>query len=812
MTWTFLRRRVPALRVALLLPASGLAIAETASEFDAGFLQGAGSVNAQMLDQLRPDANLPAGTYEFALAVNGEAVGNYPLALRRDDQQRWRACLPIAPLEQAGVNLLALQASPGEACLDPHDTIPDSRLAIDTQTFKANLSVPQALLHRKRLGATRPEQWDHGISAAFVTYNASTRQTHGAQGGGSQHDLYLNTGLNLGAWRLRSTQSYSDGASGRAWQHLNTYAQRPLPAIKGDLTLGEFFSQGELFRSLPIQGLQVSSDIDMLPDVLQSYSPVIRGVAQNRAKVDIHRDGYLLYTTWVAPGPFELDDLSVAGSGELEVTVSEEDGQVTRFTQPYSTLGNLLREGVWRYNGTVGRYNPSNKTTEQPLLGQATLARGLPGNWTAYGGVLGTGFYRAGQLGASRDLGNWGALSLDATRSDTNTGNTGMSYALRYGKAFGIGTQLRFAGYRYSTEGYRDLDEAVAERGYHGLRYGSRRSRLEATAYQALAQRTSVNFSWSQEDYWGSSYQRQQFQASLSHLWGDVGINVYLAQTLNDRDARQRQMGLTLTLPLGGPHRNSATYDVQHSGEQLSQRASLSGRVADHALSYRASVTQNDSQGNTTALSGNWQGQAASLGAGLNHSAHARSVSMNASGSMLMHSGGVTFSPWLGETSALVDLNSIPDVGLQQSTNRTDSAGYVVLPSIRAYRNNGITLDTRHLGPEFEIDNGIRNVIPSRGAVVLAQFDARQVVRLLLELRDQEGNGLPFGTELLDQQGSTLALVGQGGRALLESAGEPQRLLARWGNTPEARCWLWLDPANATEAEGFRLQTVSCTS
>ncbi|PVZ16414.1 MULTISPECIES: fimbria/pilus outer membrane usher protein [unclassified Pseudomonas] len=812
MTWTFLRRRVPALRVALLLPASGLALAETTGEFDSGFLHGVGGVSTQMLDQLQPQANLPAGTYDFALAINGEKLGNRPLPIWRDTQQRWRACLPTATLEEAGINLQALQGEPEASCLDPHQAIPDSRLAIDTQTFKADLSVPQALLQRRRLGATRPEQWDHGISAAFVTYNASTRQAQGARGAGSQHDLYLNTGLNLGAWRLRSTQSYSDGANGRAWQHLNTYAQRPLPAIKGSLTLGEFFSQGELFRSVPIQGVQVSSDVDMLPDVLQSYSPVIRGVAQNRAKVDIRRDGYLLYTTWVAPGPFELDDLSVAGSGELEVTVTEEDGQVTRFTQPYSTLGNLLREGVWRYNGAIGRYNPSSKATEQPLLAQATLARGLPGNWTAYGGLLGTGFYRAGQVGASRDLGHWGALSVDTTRSETDSGNTGMSYALRYGKAFGTGTQLRFAGYRYSTQGYRDLDEAVAERGAQGLRHGSRRSRLEATAYQQLAARTSVNLSWSQEDYWGSNYQRQQFQASLNHLWRDLSINFYVAQTLSADENREQQLGLSLSLPLGGSHRNSATYDVQRSGEQLSQRTSLSGRVADHAVSYRASVAQNPGRGNTTAFSGSWQGQSMSLGAGLSHSPHTRSLSLNASGSMLMHSGGVTFTPWLGETTALVDLNGIPDVGLQQTANRTDHAGYAVLPSIRAYRNNGITLDTRHLGPEFEIDNGIRNVIPSRGAVVLARFDARQVVRLLLDVRDPQGNGLPFGTELLDQEGNTVAVVGQGGRALLESAGEPQRLLARWGSTADTRCWLWLDPETATEAEGYQLQTVSCTS
>ncbi len=61
-------------------------------------------------------------------------------------------------------------------------------------------------------------------------------------------------------------------------------------------------------------------------------------------------------------------------------------------------------------------------------------------------------------------------------------------------KSFQSGTQLRFAGYRYSTEGYRDFDEAVRDREHDVRFFGSRRSRLEAAINQKIGKHSSVRY------------------------------------------------------------------------------------------------------------------------------------------------------------------------------------------------------------------------------------------------------------------------------------------------------------------------------
>ncbi|WP_163017759.1 fimbria/pilus outer membrane usher protein, partial [Pseudomonas viridiflava] len=136
-------------------------------------------------------------------------------------------------------------------------------------------------------------------------------------------------------------------------------------------------------------------------------------------------------------------------------------------------------------------------------------AMGIGWNSTLYGGLMTSDIYHAGALGISRDMGQLGALAFDLTHSRADTDRLdessvqGMSYAIKYGKAFATDSSLRFAGYRYSTEGYRDSDEAVRQRDQSNTFSGSRRSRLEASIHQRIGSRSSLGMTLSQQDYWG---------------------------------------------------------------------------------------------------------------------------------------------------------------------------------------------------------------------------------------------------------------------------------------------------------------------
>lgn len=590
-------------------------------------------------------------------------------------------------------------------------------------------------------------------------------------------------------------------------------------AARAQFTLGETLTPGDVFRSLPIQGMQLASDMEMLPDTLQNYAPVIRGVAQTRAKLEVRQNGYPIYSTYVSAGPYEIDDLSTGGgSGELEIILTEADGQVRRFTQSYSTLSNLLREGIWRYSASVGRYHAADSTLEQPLLWQGTVAAGVSADTTLYGGLLASEFYQAGALGLSRNLGPIGALSLDVTQSradpdasDSHQQVLGRSYALKYGKSFETRTHLRFAGYRYSTQGYRDFDESLRERAQDARYFGSRRSRLEAALNQGLGSSSSVSLTLSQENYWRTSYQQRQFQLQFNTQHQNVSYNLYASQSLMDSGLSDRQISFGVSMPLEFGRSGTATFDVRESQGQYSQRASVSGSSDEHRLNYRASLANSAENQQSVELSMGYQTPVASLGAGLAQSASYNSQSLNASGAVLLHAGGVELGPYLGETSGLVEVPDIAGIGVQNSAAvKTNERGYALIPYLRPYRTNRVVLDNSDMGPNVEIDNGVAHVVPRRGAVVKAEFAARKVQQLVIIARNERGEPLPFGAQVSDPAGQPLALVGQAGQFMLGTPEALQTLVVRWGQTTPEQCQMALALDDQSEEQGYRIRELVC--
>ncbi|WP_032633100.1 fimbria/pilus outer membrane usher protein [Pseudomonas viridiflava] len=799
-----------------------------ASDFQSGFMRQNGAEGAAAaalaLANLDNDDSLAPGRYHVSILVNLNHFDERPLEfVLADGQQRLTPCLSRDLLEEIGVRLASLVAPvpAGDACIDLATLISGAGVSFDSRRLTLSLSIPQIALRRDVAGYVDPARWDSGINAAFVNYQVSAQQGS-SQYGGNQNsdDLYLKGGFNLSGWRFRSSQSLRRNNQGqREWTRAYTYVQRDLPGTRANVTLGETFTSGEVFRSLPIKGMVIATDLEMLPDVLQGYAPVIRGVANSRAKLEVFNNGYPLYSTYVSAGPYEIDDLSLGGgSGELEVVLTEADGRIRRFTQPYSTLGNLMREGVWRYSASVGRYNATGDL-ETPLLMQGSLAIGTGWDFTLYGGLQASGFYRAGNLGVARDLGSLGALAIDVTRStaDLDAPNTasvsGLSYAIKYGKAFETDTTLRFAGYRYSTEGYRDFDESVRERRRDRSFRGSRRSRLEAAVFQNLGKTSSLSLTLSQEDFWNSNYQQRQFQVNFSHHYQGVSYTLFASQSLNDERSRNdRQFGLSVSFPLELGHSNFATLGYNNQNGQHSQTARLTGSTHDNRLGYSASLNRDQSQRQSTSMSASWQAPYASLGAGINQGSDYRSVSVNASGAMLLHSDGIELGPYLSDTSVLVEVPGVADVGISNAAGvRTNAKGFALVPYMRPYRINRVALKTDDLGPDVEIDNGVAQVVPRRGAVVKTTFAARSISRLILTLSTRQGHPLPFGAQVSDATRQVLGVVGQGGQVLLAIGEQPQALEVRWGQQHEQTCQIALNPGSMEQRQGYRLQALTCS-
>lgn len=817
--------------IALLLPVAAHAELYFAPEFIASDLQSV----ADLSRFEKEGAQLP-GYYQVDIYVNGSQATSRNLRFMGApapdveknvaevrDSTGLIACLTRQDLAALGVNMKLFPAPDAMAdnrCISPGKFIPDAFTSFDFQRMRLDISIPHAAMLNSARGHIPAERWDEGINAALLNYSFSGNTRHGRYGDSNSHYLNLNSGLNLGPWRLRDYHTWNDYHSqysrSRKWQRVKTYAERAIVPLRSKLVVGDSTTDGDIFDSLGFLGGQISTDDSMYPDSQRGFAPVVRGTATSNARVSIRQNGYTVYQTFVPPGAFAIDDLyPVYSSGDLEVTVTEADGSVRIFTVPYSSVPVLQREGRLKYTLTTGRYQSASNSYNSPAFVQGTLVWGLPHNMTTYGGVQYAEHYLSGLLGAGLNMGILGAVSTDITQASSTLADgsqhQGQSLRFLYARSLNaLGTTFQLTGYRYSTQGFHTLDEtalkgmqgwlydvnAVDADGrpvkqpytdYYNL-YNNSRAKIQASVSQRAGDLGSVYLSGVRQTYWNTAGASDSLQAGFNSSVGRVNYSLsYSYNRPSGRAGADRSAFLSLSVPLssllpGDSSRSMyASYSASRNNEgNISQQAGLSGTaLEDNNLSWSLSQGYTRNEGNSGSLSTYYRGRYGNGNLGYSYSNSNRQVSYGVSGGALLHDEGVTLGQPLGETSVLVAAPGAADVVVENETGvRTDWRGYAIKPYASVYRENRVALDTASLDDQTEIDNAVSRVVPTRGAVVRAAFKGYSGSRVLMTLTNK-GKPLPFGT--IVTAGERGGIVGDDGQVYLSGMPEEGRVRAEWG-------------------------------
>lgn len=144
---------------------------------------------------------------------------------------------------------------------------------------------------------------------------------------------------------------------------------------------------------------------------------------------------------------------------------------------------------------------------------------------------------------------------------------------------------------------------------------------------------------------------------------------------------------------------------------------------------------------------------------------------------------------------------------------KTDWRGYAVVPYASAYRQNSVALDTQSMGDSIDMDITSQNVVPTRGAVVLANFQPRLGSRVLINLSYQ-GKPVPFGAmaSLQDDGADSNSIVGDGGQVYLSGVPDNGNLLVQWGNQEKQQCQVkfTLPAADTNTTSAVRILDAVC--
>lgn len=783
------------------------------ASFNPDFLQGADGRNVDV-SRFERGNPVAAGSYRLDVYINQSWIGRQDVRVQEtEDKQSMRYCFKRSQLASLGLDVKRLpniaEASDAD-CISVTEQVPAARADLDLSALRLDLSIPQAYLSRATRGYVDPRDWDRGVTAAFVDYNSNALRSDAGGQDTSQYYVGFNAGVNLSDWRLRHNGSYNRssgaGASTSHYDALSSYAQRDITALKSQLTLGEYYTPADLFDSVPYTGVQLASDERMLPDSQRGFAPAVRGTAETNARVTVRQGGAVLYETSVAPGPFVIDDLHSTGySGDLDVTVTEADGRTRRFVVPYASVAQLLRPGTGRYSVTAGRYR-DDQLQDKPVFVQGTYQRGISNLWTGYTGSIIADQYMAVQGGLALST-PVGAFAFDVTHSSASEldageelsgSSSGQSYRLSYSKLVET-TRTNFvvAAYRFSSAGYLSFSDFTQSRDATAQSPRRQRNRLQVNVNQPLGDHYGSLFvSGSAQNYWQTGEDGDVgYQAGYSNSfrWGSMSLSA--SRTETDLGETDTQYMLTLSLPLGhssnAPHLNSST-TYSDKGD-LNSQAGISGSLgAFNQFNYGVYGTRSRTDEDSSSAGGvnaQYRATSANVSASYSDGDGYRQIGMGLSGSIVAHPGGVTFSQAQGETRAIVEAKGAEGATLLNSSGaEVNGSGYGVVSSLMPYRQNEVALDPKGTADDVELQLTSQNVAPRYGAVVMLKYPTVTGEPVLLLVRDDTGAMLPVGAEVLDAQGNSLTLVGQGSRVFIRAAEREGELSVRWGQGEDRQC------------------------
>lgn len=783
---------------------------------------------------------VPSGTYRVDIYLNDGFITTRDVMFNAGaNDHRLEPCLTRSQLAGMGVSTSAITGMDtlaSDACVPLTEMVKDATTRFDVSQQRLYLSVPQAFMGNRARGYIPPELWDDGINAGLLNYNFTGNNVHNDASGSSNYAyLNLQSGLNLGAWRLRDNTiwSYSGGGSVSSnenkWRHVNSWLERDITPLRARMTLGDSYTNGDIFDGINFRGVQLASDDNMLPDSQKGFAPVIHGIARGTAQVSIKQNGYEIYQSTVPPGPFTINDLYAAGNGgDLRVIIKEADGTSQVFSVPWSTVPVLQREGHTRYAVTAGEYRSGNDQQEKPKFFQSTILHGLPAGWTLYGGTQLADNYRAFNLGVGKNMGEFGAVSLDVTQANAtlpdDSSHQGQSIRFLYNKSlYETGTNVQLVGYRYSTQGYYSFADTTYRRmsgydvetqdgviqvkpkftDYYNLAY-NKRGKVQMSITQQLGRTATLYVNGSHQTYWSTNKADEQLQLGLNAAVDDINWTLSYSLTKNAwQQGRDQMLAFNVNIPFSHWLRSDSKSVWRHASASYSMSHDLDGRMTnlvglygtlleDNNLSYSVQTGYasggEDNNGGTGYAAMNYRGGYGNANVGYSHSDGFKQLYYGISGGVLAHANGITLSQPLNDTVVLIKAPGAGDVKVENQTGvRTDWRGYAVMPYATEYRENRVALDTNTLADNVDLDDAVASVVPTHGAIVRAEFKAHVGVKILMTLT-HNGKPVPFGAMVTSGDNQNSSIVADNGQVYLSGMPLVGSVQVKWGEGPGANC------------------------
>ena len=588
--------------------------------------------------------------------------------------------------------------------------------------------------------------------------------------------------------RLESTWSYSNADS------LTTY--RAGDVISGGLSWT---------RSVRLGGVQVQRNFGLRPDLVTLPMPQYSGSAALPSTVDVFVNNVRGYSGTVPSGPFQIQNLPVmSGAGNQSIVVQDALGRQAVINQPYYSSSKLLAGGLLDYSVESGftrrEYGVSSGVYDGSASAVGSLRYGLNDWMTLEAHAEGSNALANGGAGVNLLLASWGVASfaVGASHGDGNANGALAAASLELGR----GGYTFYARTQRTTTGYLDLASLPPSTStVPGIALLPSRP---ARAIDQLAlnipigfDRSSVTVSMTRlvdaannrNDILAMSYSRPlPYNASL------------FATAFKDFDDR-RSFGVYagLTMSFGGGI--TAASSVSKAGNGLAAGLEVIKSQSLEADSWGWRIRDFEGATPSRAAIVSYRASAARVELGAQQVNGAARATAQVDGAVAFLGGGTFLANRIDDAFAVVDAGA-PNVDVfyeNRPVATTGSNRMALIPYLRAYQNNSISIDARNLAADADVPRTKATVVPSDRGAALVKFGITQDARnAVVVIKGVDGATIPVGSRVRIADSEAEAVVGYGGEVYLTGLKERNSLLVERAGAQSCRADFEYRPSPGT--------------
>ena len=664
----------------------------------------------------------------------------------------------------------------------PHDVIPLSDIpgltyALDGKNQQVHVTVSESRLvptQLEPLGRTRNDdrRTIESGTGATMNYDVVDTITGGQTGATGAIDLrgFSPLGVVSSGWLAYAGGDSNGSNKNTAIRLDSSFTYADINTLRR-YSLGDFITGGLAWtRPVRLSGAQIRSDFSMRPDLVTFPLPSVTGSAAVPSTVNILADGNVVVSSQTGAGPFQTPQLPVmSGAGTITVSVTNAMGQQVTMTQPFYASSALLSPGLQTFAVQAGlaRLNWGIVSNEYgKMAGTAVYRRGLTSKFTVEGAAEGTPGATMAGAGGVFQIGNLGVINFAAAGSAGSAGPGGQlsAGAQRIGRVFSLGASAMFAN-----RNYRDVASMNGD--------GVARKQLSAFTSLSLRRFGSAGVAYGGFDQDPSPVPIHQNAAPAQHnhvVSANYSlqirhVSIYASEYRNfTSSGGSSGLQVGLTIPFG--RRSSASVSATSDGYGQVQvekpvtevgewgyYAYLSAGAIDHEF---AEVQHKSSKGLFTA--------------GIDSTAGQMTMRMESQGALSFVDRSLFASNAIYDSFAVVDTGPMAHVHVLQENRdvgRTNSSGRLLVPDMRSFDVNHITIEPTDIPADATINDPSRVTRPQDRSGVVVKFAVKISHGALLQLVDDAGAPLAVGsTATLRSTGVTVP-VGYEGEAYVEDLG-----------------------------------------